>query len=89
MLDPIPQIIVIQNLGLFSVGINLDQAVINGDVAEAAIKIIGSIEKRSKFKSISMKDIFNVEYWSLEQAKIKKDAKPLSGKVTVVTGGTV
>ena len=88
LLDPIPQIIVIQNLGLFSVGINLDQAVINGDVAEAAIKIIGSIEKRSKFKSISMKDIFNVEYWSLEQAKIKKDAKPLSGKVTLVTGGT-
>ena len=88
LLDPIPQIIVIQNLGLFSVGINLAQAVINGDVAEAAIKIIGSIEKRSKFKSISMKDIFNVEYWSLEQAKIKKDAKPLSGKVTLVTGGT-
>ena len=50
LLDPIPQIIVIQNLGLFSVGINLDQAVINGDVAEAAIKIIGSIEKEVNLK---------------------------------------
>ena len=88
LLDPIPQIIAIQNIGLFSVGKSLVQAIINGDIAEAAIKIIGNIEKRNTFTSIGMKDIFDVEYWSLEQAKIKKDNKPLSGKVTVVTGGT-
>ncbi len=88
MLDPVPQIIAIQNLGIFSIGRTLSNAMINGDIAEMAIKTIGNIERKTSFSSISMKDIFDVEYWSLEQAKLKKESLPLSGKVTVITGGT-
>ena len=87
MLDPIPQIIAIQNVGLFCVGQNKTSAIINGDIAETSIKTIGSLEKRSSFYGISMKDIFDVEYWSLEQAKLKKQLDPMNGKVTVITGG--
>ncbi len=87
MLDPIPQIILIQNIGMFSVGRNLNEALVNGDVSEQSIKTIISIEEQSKFESISRKDIFDVEYWSLEQAKLNKIKKPLSGNVVIITGG--
>ncbi|MFL2900398.1 MAG: bifunctional aldolase/short-chain dehydrogenase [Candidatus Pelagibacterales bacterium] len=88
MLDPVPQIIVIQNIGIFSIGKSSKSAFINGDVAEMAIKTIGNLEKKTSFESISHKDIFDVEYWSLEQAKLNKTSLPLSGKVSLITGGT-
>ena len=87
MLDPVPKIIAIQNLGLFSAGKSLSDSKVNGDVAEMAIKSIGNIERRSTFQSITMKDIFDVEYWSLEQAKLGKRSLPLMGKITIITGG--
>lgn len=88
ILDSVPQIILIQNLGMFSIGNTLNDAIINGDVSESSINTIIRIEERSKFKSISKKDIFDVEYWSLEQAKLNKPKKLLTGKVVLITGGT-
>ena len=41
----------------------------------------------TKYKFIPEKDLFDVEYWSLEQAKIKKTKKILQGNVVVITGG--
>ena len=87
ILDPIPQIVVIQNLGIFSIGKSLNEAKINGDVSEMSIRTIGKIEERSHFQSIKKQDIFDVEYWSLEQAKIKKSPNQMTGKVVLVTGG--
>tara|TARA_B100000787_G_C16194449_1_gene299734 strand:+ start:1473 stop:3497 length:2025 start_codon:yes stop_codon:yes gene_type:complete len=88
ILDSVPQIILIQNLGMFSIGRTLKESIVNGDVSESSIHTIIEIEERSKFKSISKKDIFDVEYWSLEQAKLNKSESPLTGKVVLVTGGT-
>ena len=47
-----------------------------------------SVEETSTYKFIPEKDLFDVEYWSLEQAKIKRKKKLLEGNVVVVTGGT-
>ena len=88
ILDSVPQIILVQNLGMFSIGRTLKDSIINGDVSESSIHTIIGIEERSKFKSISKKDIFDVEYWSLEQAKLNKLENSLTGKVVLVTGGT-
>ena len=88
ILDSVPQIILIQNLGMFSIGNTLNDAIVNGDISENSINSIARIEERSKFKSISKKDLFDVEYWSLEQAKLNKPKKLLTGKVVLITGGT-
>jgi rhamnose utilization protein RhaD (predicted bifunctional aldolase and dehydrogenase)/NAD(P)-dependent dehydrogenase (short-subunit alcohol dehydrogenase family) len=88
ILDTVPQIILVQNLGMFSIGRTLKDSIINGDISESSIHTIIGIEERSKFKSISKKDIFDVEYWSLEQAKLNKLENSLTGKVVLVTGGT-
>ena len=75
MLDTSPRVILVQNVGVFSVGKNLSAAKIAGDLTETNAKVISSVEETSKYKFISEKDLFDVEYWSLEQAKIKRKKK--------------
>ena len=48
--------------------------------------LISSVEETSKYKFIPEKELFDVEYWSLEQAKIKNAKKTLQGNVVVITG---
>ena len=70
----------------FSVGNNLNDSKIAGDLTETNARVISSVEETSKYKFIPEKDLFDVEYWSLEQAKIKKAKKILEGNVVVITG---
>ena len=86
MLDTSPRVILVQNVGLFSVGGNLSASKIAGDLTETNARVISSVEETSEYKFIPEKDIFDVEYWSLEQAKIKKTKKTLEGNVVVITG---
>ena len=88
MLDTSPRVILVQNVGLFTVGDSLKAAKIAGDLTETNAKVISSVEETSKYKFIPEKDIFDVEYWSLEQAKIKKPKKELQGNVVVITGSS-
>ena len=91
MLDTSPRVVLVQNVGMFSVGKDLNGAIIAGDLTETNAKVIGSVEETSTYKFIPEKDLFDVEYWSLEQAKIKKNKKLLEGNVVVITGsaGTI
>tara|TARA_B100000029_G_scaffold43392_1_gene40216 strand:+ start:565 stop:2598 length:2034 start_codon:yes stop_codon:yes gene_type:complete len=88
MLDTSPRVVLVQNIGMFSVGKDLKAAKIAGDLTETNAKVITSVEETSKYKFIPEKDLFDVEYWSLEQAKIKKKKKLLEGNVVVITGST-
>ena len=87
MLDTSPRVILVQNVGLFSVGDDLNASKIAGDLTETNARVITSVEETTKYKFIPEKDLFDVEYWSLEQAKIKKNKKVLQGNIVVITGG--
>ena len=86
MLDTSPRVILVQNVGLFTVGDSLNAAKIAGDLTETNARVISSVEETSNYKFIPEKDIFDVEYWSLEQAKIQKVKRILQGNVVVITG---
>ena len=88
MLDTSPRVVFVQNVGMFSIGKDLNGAKIAGDLTDTNAKVIASVEETSTYKFIPEKDLFDVEYWSLEQAKIKKQKKLLEGNVVVVTGST-
>jgi len=88
MLDTSPRVVLVQNVGVFAVGKDLNAAKIAGDLTETNAKVIASVEETSTYKFIPEKDLFEVEYWSLEQAKIKKAKKILEGNIVVVTGST-
>ncbi len=86
MLDTSPRVIIVQNIGIFCVGNSLKAANIAVDLTETNARVISSVEETSKYKFITKKDIFDVEYWSLEQAKLKKEKKELEGSIVVITG---
>ncbi|HEY5239488.1 MAG TPA: bifunctional aldolase/short-chain dehydrogenase [Rhizomicrobium sp.] len=87
-LDPLPRVVLAPGVGLFGLGASAKDAAIAADIAENAVEIIANAERMSEFRSISEADMFDVEYWSLEQAKLGKAAeKSLARQVAVVTGG--
>jgi rhamnose utilization protein RhaD (predicted bifunctional aldolase and dehydrogenase)/NAD(P)-dependent dehydrogenase (short-subunit alcohol dehydrogenase family) len=88
MLDPLPRVVLVPGLGLFGLGRTKKDAGIAADLAETAIATITDAEAIGQFESIRERDMFDMEYWSLEQAKLGKDLeKPLAGQVALITGG--
>ncbi len=87
-LDPNPRLIFVPNLGIIGIGRSKKEAKIASDLAEVTVDVISSAESIGKFTSISDKEIFKVEYWPLEQAKLKTLKRAsLTGNVTVISGG--
>jgi rhamnose utilization protein RhaD (predicted bifunctional aldolase and dehydrogenase)/NAD(P)-dependent dehydrogenase (short-subunit alcohol dehydrogenase family) len=87
MLDVAPRVILVPGVGLYGAGASKKDAAIAADIYETNIKVIGAAEGVGRFESIDEFDIFEIEYWSLEQAKLgKAKEKPLTRKVVAVTG---
>ena len=87
MHDPNPRLIIVKGIGLFSTGKNFVDAQIAMDVGINSLSVVIDAIKYGKFKTIDEKEIFRMEYWPLELAKIKKSNLPLQGNVTVISGG--
>ena len=88
MLDPLPKVILVPGVGLFAADRTARDAAMVADIAENAIAVISAAENLGHFASITEKDLFEIEYWSLEQAKLVQKRKALlSGHVVAVTGG--
>jgi NAD(P)-dependent dehydrogenase (short-subunit alcohol dehydrogenase family) len=87
MLDPAPRVILVPGLGLFGLGRSKKDARVAADLAETAVEAITDAEAIGRYQPISEADMFDCEYWSLEQAKLGAAMeKPLAGQVCVVTG---
>jgi rhamnulose-1-phosphate aldolase/alcohol dehydrogenase len=87
MLDPMPRVILVPGLGMFGLGRTLKDAKVAADIAENAIQTITDAEAIGRFESLPEAELFEMEYWSLEQAKLgKSQDKPLAGQVAAITG---
>ncbi|MBN9578848.1 MAG: bifunctional aldolase/short-chain dehydrogenase, partial [Alphaproteobacteria bacterium] len=87
-LDPLPRVVLVPGVGLFGLGASAKDAAIAADIAENTVDVITDAEAIGRYECISEFDMFEVEYWSLEQAKLGKAAeKPLARQVAVITGG--
>ena len=87
-LDPLPRVILVPGVGMFGIGATAKDAAIAADIAENAVAVITDAEAMGEYRSISEFDMFEVEYWSLEQAKLgKSNEKSLARQVAVITGG--
>src|SRR6202011_730578 len=74
--------------GLFGLGRSSKDARIAADIAESTVETVSDAEAVGRFESVSEADLFDIEYWSLEQAKLGQvSEKPLAGQIAVVTGG--
>jgi len=87
-LDPMPRVILVPGLGIFGLGNSAKAAAIAADLVETNIEVISDVEAMGTYEVIPEADIFDIEYWSLEQAKLGKSAeKPLQRQIALVTGG--
>jgi rhamnose utilization protein RhaD (predicted bifunctional aldolase and dehydrogenase)/NAD(P)-dependent dehydrogenase (short-subunit alcohol dehydrogenase family) len=87
-LDPMPRVILVPGLGLFGLGGSARDARVAADLALSTIETVTEAEAVGRFESVSEADLFDIEYWSLEQAKLSQAAeKPLARQIAVVTGG--
>jgi rhamnose utilization protein RhaD (predicted bifunctional aldolase and dehydrogenase)/NAD(P)-dependent dehydrogenase (short-subunit alcohol dehydrogenase family) len=86
-LDPLPRVALVPGLGLFGLGRSKRDAAIAADIAEEWIAVVGDAERIGRFESISEADMFDCEYWPLEQAKLgMRKEPPLGGQIVAVTG---
>ncbi len=88
MLDPAPRVILDPELGMLTAGRSSKEAGINADIYRHTMQIIQRAELADAWTALSADKIFEVEYWELEQAKLRKggSAPELQGEVALVTG---
>ena len=88
MLDPAPRVVLDPALGLGCVGRSVKDSGIVRDIYAHTIDVIVAATALGGYRALPEQDIFDVEYWDLEQAKLKKTAAPpaFAGEVALVTG---
>lgn len=88
ILDPAPRVVLDPELGLCTIGKTAKDAQIVADIYSHTIDIILWATELGGYRALPAKDIFDVEYWELEQAKILKAGKPpvFAGEVALITG---
>jgi len=84
-----PLIILVPGVGMFSYGKDKQTARVAGEFYINAINVMRGAEAISTYSPISEVEKFNIEYWELEEAKLRRmpKAKPLQGRIALVTGG--
>lgn len=88
MVDPAPRIILDLECGMIAAGRSAKDASIAAEIYRHTIAIIERATLLSRYEPVGERDLFEVEYWDLEQAKLKKSASApmFSGEIALVTG---
>jgi len=88
MLDPAPRVIIDHEIGVATVGRSAGDAAIVFDIYAHTIEIVRRATELGGYQALPAKAIFDVEYWDLEQAKLKSRDEPamFAGEVAFVTG---
>jgi rhamnose utilization protein RhaD (predicted bifunctional aldolase and dehydrogenase)/NAD(P)-dependent dehydrogenase (short-subunit alcohol dehydrogenase family) len=88
MLDPAPRVLIDPELGVCAIGRSAKDARIVAEIYDHTAEIIARATQLGGWRALPERDIFDVEYWELEQAKISRSARPLpfAGEIALVTG---
>ena len=89
LLDPLPRVVLVPGLGMFTAGKDRRTAGIVDDIYRHTIGVLGNAEAFGRYVSLSAKDAFDVEYWPLELYKLTlaPPEKELARRIALVTGG--
>ncbi|HVF71473.1 MAG TPA: bifunctional aldolase/short-chain dehydrogenase [Chthoniobacterales bacterium] len=88
MLDPAPRIVLDPEFGLATIGRTAKEAAIARDLYSHTIDVIQRAEALGGYRALSEAELFQFEYWDLEQAKLRRAGKPaiFAGEIACVTG---
>ena len=84
-----PAIVLVPGVGMFSFGADAQTARVAGEFYLNAINVMRGAEAVSAYQPIPESEKFRIEYWELEEAKLRRrpKPKPLAGRIALVTGG--
>ncbi|MFF5088239.1 bifunctional aldolase/short-chain dehydrogenase [Streptomyces niveus] len=84
-----PAIVLVPGVGMFSYGKDKQTARVAGEFYLNAINVMRGAESVSSYAPIEESEKFRIEYWALEEAKLRRmpAPKPLAARVALVTGG--
>jgi rhamnulose-1-phosphate aldolase/alcohol dehydrogenase len=86
-LDDFPRVVLLPGAGLFAWGESKKAARIAADITEHTLRVKALVHATGEYQALPEQDLFDVEYWPLEQAKLGKGReKPLARQVAIVTG---
>lgn len=88
MLDPAPRVVLDPELGLCCAGRTVKDVRIVFDLYTHTVDVVLRAQALGGYQALPESDIFDVEYWDLEQAKLRKTGQPLqlAGEVALITG---
>jgi rhamnulose-1-phosphate aldolase/alcohol dehydrogenase len=83
-----PAIVLVPGVGMFSFGKDKQTARVAGEFYVNAINVMRGAEAVSSYAPIPESEKFRIEYWALEEAKLRRmpKPKPLAGRIALVTG---
>jgi rhamnulose-1-phosphate aldolase/alcohol dehydrogenase len=88
MRDPNPTVILIPGLGLIAWGKNKSESRVTAEFYSLAIEVMRGSEAISEYQGLSRQEAFDIEYWLLEEAKLKRmpPEKEFARNIVVVIG---
>ncbi len=86
-LDPLPRVLLVAGAGLVTIGKTTKETRIAADIYQHTVDIIHKAYSVGEYTPLNASDLFDMEYWSLEQAKLGRNKpKPLQGRIALITG---
>ncbi|MGF1633163.1 MAG: bifunctional rhamnulose-1-phosphate aldolase/short-chain dehydrogenase [Phycisphaerae bacterium] len=88
MRDPNPTVVLIPGLGMVAWGKSKSESRVTAEFYNCAVEVMRGAESVSKYQGIGLQEAFDIEYWSLEEAKLRRmpPEKELARRVAVVIG---
>ncbi len=88
MLDPAPRVVIDPELGVATAGRSAKDAAVVFDIYAHTMDIVERAALLGGYRALPARELFDVEYWDLEQAKLRAAGKPppFAGEVALVTG---
>jgi rhamnose utilization protein RhaD (predicted bifunctional aldolase and dehydrogenase)/NAD(P)-dependent dehydrogenase (short-subunit alcohol dehydrogenase family) len=86
MLDPAPRVVLDPELGLCTAGRSPRETLVASDLYRQTIDLILAAESLEQYQALPARDIFALEYWASEQAKLLRPQPELAGQTVIITG---
>ena len=88
MLDPAPRMVLDPRFGLAAAGRSAKDAAIVAELYRHNMQVMQRAQTLGGYRALPARELFEVEYWDLEQAKLKKSGAPpaFGGEAALVTG---
>ncbi|MBI5706813.1 MAG: bifunctional rhamnulose-1-phosphate aldolase/short-chain dehydrogenase [Armatimonadetes bacterium] len=89
MRNPNPSVVLVPGVGMISFGKNPQEAKVTGQFYRNAIEVMRGAETVGKYVALPEQEAFDIEYWLLEEAKLKRQPpeSEFSRQIAVITGG--